>query len=72
VPRAELTCCRVGVDGDLTATQPSRAALRLLSGPAARAGRQLVYLHGMRNQSPTRRGGGVRALGSCHAVRRAP
>jgi hypothetical protein len=52
VPRAELACCRVGDDGDLTAAQPSRAALRLLSGPAARAGRQLVHLHGMGNRSP--------------------
>jgi hypothetical protein len=39
VPRAEFACCRVGDDGDLTATQLSRAALRLLSGPAVGAGR---------------------------------
>jgi hypothetical protein len=49
VPRAELACCRVGDDGDLTAAQPSRAALRLLSGPAG-------ALHGMGTRSPTRRG----------------
>jgi hypothetical protein len=72
VPRAELACYRVGVDGDLTAAQSSRAALRLLSGPAACVGRQLVYLHGTGNRYPTRRGGGVGALGSCHVVRRAP
>jgi hypothetical protein len=56
VPRAEFACCRVGDDGDLTAAQLGRAALRLLSGPAACAGRQLVYLHGMGNWPPTRRG----------------
>jgi hypothetical protein len=50
VPRAELACCRVGDDGDLMAAQPGGAALRLLSGPAAVAGRRLVYLHGMGNR----------------------
>jgi hypothetical protein len=73
VPRVEFAYCRVGGDGDLTATQLSRAALRLLSGPTARAGRQLLWLHGMGNPPPhTRRGGGVRAPGSRHAVRFAP
>jgi hypothetical protein len=52
VPGAELACCKVGDDGDLTATQPSRAALKLMSGPAARVGRQLVCLHGMENWPP--------------------
>jgi hypothetical protein len=52
VPRAEFACCRVGDDGDLTAAQLSRTALRLLSGPAADAGRQLVCLHGMGNRPP--------------------
>jgi hypothetical protein len=42
--------------------------LRLLSGPAAHAGRQLVCLHGMGN-CPTRCGRGVRAPGSHHVVR---
>jgi hypothetical protein len=57
-------CCRVGDDGDVTATQPSRDVLRLLSGPAARTGRQLVRLHGAGNRSPTRRDEGVHILGS--------
>jgi hypothetical protein len=48
-------------DGDLMAVQLSRATLRLLSGPTARVGRQLVRLHGMGNRSPTRRGRGVHA-----------
>jgi hypothetical protein len=47
VPRVELVCCRAGRDGDLMVAWLCRAALRLLSGPAARAGRQLVRLHGM-------------------------
>jgi hypothetical protein len=64
VPRAKLACDKVGDDGDEMATQPGRPGLRLLSGPAACAGRQLVRLHGVGNRSPTRRGEGVRALGS--------
>jgi hypothetical protein len=64
VPRAKLACGRVGDDGDGMAAQPGRPALRLLSGPAAYVGRQLVRLHGVGNRSPTRRGGGVRAPGS--------
>jgi hypothetical protein len=35
VPRAKLTCGRVGDDVDEMAVQPGRPALRLLSGPAA-------------------------------------
>jgi hypothetical protein len=72
VPRVEFACGRVGDDGDLTAAQPDRAALRLLPGLAAGAGRQLVYLHGMGNRSPTRRGRGVHATGSRHVVWLAP
>jgi hypothetical protein len=64
VPQAELACCRVGDDGDVMAAQPSRAVLRLLSGSAARAGRQLVRLHGAGNRSPTRRSEGVCVSGS--------
>jgi hypothetical protein len=64
VPRVKFACCRVGDDGDLTAVQLSRAALRLLSGPAAYAGRHLVYLHG----TPTRRGIDVLAPGLLHVV----
>jgi hypothetical protein len=52
VPRVELACCRVGRDSDLMVTQLSRAALRLLSRLVARAGRQLVHLHGMGNRPP--------------------
>jgi hypothetical protein len=52
VPRLEFVCCRIRDDGDLTAAQLSRATLRLLSGPAARAGRQLVRLHGMGTGPP--------------------
>jgi hypothetical protein len=48
----EFVCCRVGCDGDLMAALLSRAALRLLSGPAAHADRQLVCLHGMGNRPP--------------------
>jgi hypothetical protein len=64
VPRANLACGRVGDDGDGMDAQLSRPALRLLSGPAARVGRQLVCLHGVGNWSPTRRGGDVRVPGS--------
>jgi hypothetical protein len=64
VPRAKLACGRVGDDVDGTAMQPSRPALRLLSGPAACMGRQLVPLHGAGNRSPMRRGGGSHASGS--------
>jgi hypothetical protein len=46
------------------AVQPGRPALRLLSGPAACMGHQLVRLHGAGNQSTTHRGGGVRRLWS--------
>jgi hypothetical protein len=52
VPRGEFVCCRAGRDGDLMVAALSRAALRLLSGPATRAGRQLVRLHGMGNRPP--------------------
>jgi hypothetical protein len=52
VPQVEFVCCRVGGDDDLMAVWLSRAALRLRSGPAARAGRQLVRLHGMGNRPP--------------------
>jgi Zn-dependent metalloprotease len=72
VPRVEFACCRVGLDGDLMVAQLSRAALRLLSRPAARAGRQLVHLHDIRNCSPTHRGGGVHTPGSRHVVRFVP
>jgi hypothetical protein len=46
VPRAKLACGRVGDDVDGMAVQTSKPTLRLLSGPAARMGRQLAYLHG--------------------------
>jgi hypothetical protein len=52
VPREEFACCRVRCDGDLMTAQLSRAALRPVSGPAARVDHQLVYLHGMGNQPP--------------------
>jgi hypothetical protein len=45
------------------AVQPGSPALRLLSGPAAGMGRQLVPLHGAGNRSPTHHGGGARAPG---------
>jgi hypothetical protein len=64
VPRAELACCRVRDDGDVTAAQFSGAVLRLLLGPAARTGCQLVCLHGTGNRSPTRRGEDVCVSGS--------
>jgi hypothetical protein len=65
VPRAKLACDRVGDDGDGMVVQLGRPVLKLLSGSAACMGHQLVYFHGGGNQSPTRRGGGVCALGSC-------
>jgi hypothetical protein len=43
-----------------------------MSGSAARAGRQLVCLHGMGNRPPTRRGGGVCAPRPRHVVQFAP
>jgi hypothetical protein len=52
VPCAKLACGRVGDDGDGMAVQLGKPALRLLSGPAACMGRQLVYLHGAGNRSP--------------------
>jgi hypothetical protein len=61
VPQAKLACGRVGDDGDGMVVQQGRPALRLLSGPAACMGRQLGYLHGAGNRSPTRRGGDVRS-----------
>jgi hypothetical protein len=64
VPRAELACCRVRDDGGVTAAQPSRAVLRLLSGPAARVVRQLVCFHGAGNRSPMRCGEDVCVLGT--------
>jgi hypothetical protein len=67
VPRANLACGRVGDDVDGTAVQPVIPVLRLLLGPAACMGRQLVPLHGAGNCTPTRRGGGACASGS-HCV----
>jgi hypothetical protein len=64
VPRAKLACGGVGDDVDRMVVQLCRPTLRLLSGPTACMGRQLVHLHGAGNRSPTRHGGGVRALGS--------
>jgi hypothetical protein len=61
VPWVKTACDRVGDDGDGMAAQLSKPALRLLSGPAACVGCQLVQLHGAGNRSPTRRGGGVRS-----------
>jgi hypothetical protein len=61
---AERACGKVGDDGDGMDVQLSRPTLRLLSGPAARSGRQLVYLHGAGNRSPTRRSEDVRVSGS--------
>jgi hypothetical protein len=43
----------------------SRVILWLLSGPAVRAGRLLVCLHGVGNWSPTRCGEDVCVSGSC-------
>jgi hypothetical protein len=56
VPQAKLACGKVGDDGDGMAVQLSRLALRLLSGPAVCAGRQLVCFHGVGNRFPMRRG----------------
>jgi hypothetical protein len=64
VPRVELACCRVRDDGDVTAAQPSRAVLMLLSGPAVRVDRQLVCFHGVGNWSPTHTGEDVGISGS--------
>jgi hypothetical protein len=64
VPRAKLACGRVGDDGDGMAVQLDKPALRLLSGPAPHAGRQLVCLHGVVNRFPTCRGEDVRVPGS--------
>jgi hypothetical protein len=64
VPREKLTCGRVGNDVDGMAVQPVRPTLRLLSGPSACMGRQLVPLHGVGNRSPTHRGGGAHASAS--------
>jgi hypothetical protein len=72
VPRIQLACCRAERDGDLMVARLSRAALRLLSGPTARAGYQRLCLHGMGNRPPTRRGGGVHTLESRHVVRLVP
>jgi hypothetical protein len=72
VPWVEFVCCRVGRDGNLMAAWLNRAALRLLSGPAARAGCQLVHWHGMGNRPPTRRGGRVHVSGLRHVVWFAP
>jgi hypothetical protein len=69
VPRVEFECCRVSCDSELMAVRPGRVALRLLSGPAARAGRQLVRLHGTGNWCPTRRSGRVHVPGLRHVVR---
>jgi hypothetical protein len=63
VPRAKLACRRVGGDGDEMAAQLSRPASKLMSGPAARVGRQLVCLHCVGNRFPTRRGEDVRVSG---------
>jgi hypothetical protein len=67
VPRAELACCRVGDDGDVTAAQPSMTVVRLPSGPAARTGRHLE-LHGAGNWRPTRRGEGACVSRSCRVA----
>jgi hypothetical protein len=42
VPREKLACGRVGDDDNGMATQLSRPALRLMSGPTACVGRQRV------------------------------
>jgi hypothetical protein len=67
VPRAEIASSRVGDDGDEMAAQPVRLALRLLSGVSCLHGRQLLYLHGVGNRSPTCVGVGARALCSRRA-----
>jgi hypothetical protein len=68
VPRVQLACCRIRCDSDLMAAQLNRAALRLLSGLAARAGCQLVRMHGMGNRRPMRRSGRVHVLGLRYVV----
>jgi hypothetical protein len=52
VRRAKLACGRVGDDGNGMVVQPNRPSLRLLSGPVACAGHQLVHLHGVETRSP--------------------
>jgi hypothetical protein len=64
VPQAELACSKVGDDGDGMDVQLSRPTLRLLLGPVARTGRQLVCLHGAGNRSPTHHSEDVRVSGS--------
>jgi hypothetical protein len=64
VSQAKLACGKVRDDVDGMAVQPGRPALRLLSGPTACMGRQLVPLHGAGNRSPMCHGGGARAPGS--------
>jgi hypothetical protein len=64
-----LGCYRC--DDDLMAAQLNKAILRLLSGPTARAGCQLVRLHGMGNRFPMHRSGRVLVPGSHHVVRSA-
>jgi hypothetical protein len=54
-------CHRVGDDSD--GMQLSRPALRLMSGTAARMGRQLVCSHGEGNRPPTRRDEDIRVSG---------
>jgi hypothetical protein len=64
VPRAELACCRVRDDGDVTAAKPSRAVLRLLSGPAIRARPPAGVFAWCGELVPTRRGEDVCVSGS--------
>jgi hypothetical protein len=44
-----------------------QASIKTLVGVSCLHGCQLLYLHGVGNRSPTRVGGGARALGLCHA-----
>jgi hypothetical protein len=69
VPQVEFACCRVGYDDDLMVARSSRAALRLLSELDAHACHQLVRLHGVGNQDPTRRSRRIHVLGSRHVAR---